>query len=73
LRGQEFLRQQQVGLLEQLVAMRRNSSGVLTKRTPRENEPSGIFTNSGRPSSPIAFGRSAASGEHFRLPRRCHS
>ena len=42
-------------------AMRRNSSGVSTLCTPRENEPSGIFTTSGKPSSSIARGRSPAS------------
>ena len=41
--------------------MRRNSSGVCTLCTPRENEPSGIFTTSGRPSSSIARGMSPAS------------
>src|SRR5215471_9858015 len=42
-------------------AMRRNSSGVLTRWTPRENEPSGIFTTSGSDSSSIALGRSPSS------------
>src|SRR5215510_11726156 len=42
-------------------AMRRNSSGVFTLCTPRENEPSGILTTSGKPSSSIALLRSPPS------------
>ncbi len=41
--------------------MRLNASGVSTLCTPRENEPSGIFTTSGRPSSSIALVRSESS------------
>src|SRR5215510_1438310 len=42
-------------------AMRLNSAWVSTLCTPRENEPSGIFTTSGRPSSSIALVRSESS------------
>jgi len=44
--------------------MRRNSSCVAIRCTPRENDPSGIFTTSGRPSSSIARGRSARSASN---------
>jgi len=45
---QEFLRQDEVGFLEQFVGDATNSSGVFTLWTPREKDPSGILTTRGR-------------------------